>query len=390
MFQRIIKPIKSNSFFLFGARGTGKSTFLKTFFEGEKTLWIDLLDSLQEEEYAKNPGLFFSTIEAQKNQIRWVVVDEVQKLPKLLDSVHRLIESSPVSFALTGSSVRKLKRGAANLLAGRAFLNNLFPLTHVEMGEAFSLENALHFGTLPKAVNLSLIKDSKEELNAFLKTYAITYLKEEVWAEHVVRKLDPFRKFLEIAAQCNGTILNFSNIALDTGVDVKTIQSYFEILEDTLVGCLLQPYHRSVRKQQRQNPKFYFFDTGIKRALEGTLEVPLLPQTYAYGRAFEHWIIIEIMRLNDYKKTDFRFYYLLTKDGAEIDLIVERPGLPDVLVEIKSSNRVDERDTQTVEKFLKDFNRAEAYCFSNDPTSKKIGSVLALPWKKGLQEIGLA
>src|SRR3989338_7712882 len=145
MFQRIIKPIKSNSFFLFGARGTGKSTFLKTFFEGEKTLWIDLLDSLQEEEYAKNPGLFFSTIEAQKNQIRWVVVDEVQKLPKLLDSVHRLIESSPVSFALTGSSVRKLKRGAANLLAGRAFLNNLFQLTHVEMGEAFSLENALHF-----------------------------------------------------------------------------------------------------------------------------------------------------------------------------------------------------------------------------------------------------
>ncbi|MBI5299264.1 MAG: ATP-binding protein [Deltaproteobacteria bacterium] len=390
MFQRIIKPIKSNSFFLFGARGTGKSTFLKSFFEGEKTLWIDLLDPLQEEEYAKNPGLFFSTVEAQKNRIRWVVVDEVQKLPKLLDSVHRLIESSPVLFALTGSSARKLKRGAANLLAGRAFLNNLFPLTHVEMGEAFSLEKALHFGALPKAANLSRIQNSKEEPNAFLKTYAITYLKEEVWAEHVVRKLDPFRKFLEIAAQCNGSILNYSNIALDTGVDVKTVQSYFEILEDTLVGSLLQPYHRSIRKQQRQNPKFYFFDTGIKRALEGTLEVPLLPQTYAYGRAFEHWLIIEMMRLNDYKKTDFRFYYLLTKDGAEIDLIVERPGLPDILIEIKSSNRVDERDTQTVEKFLRDFNRAEAYCFSNDPTSKKIGSVLALHWQKGLQEIGLA
>ncbi|MBI4209875.1 MAG: ATP-binding protein [Deltaproteobacteria bacterium] len=385
MFRRIISPLKTYSFFLFGARGTGKSTFLRSYFQGENVLWFDLLDPEKEDLLERHPNALTEEIAGQKEKPGWVVIDEVQKIPKLLDLVHQLIETSHLKFALTGSSARKLKRGGANLLAGRAFVNHLFPLTHVEMGEEFNLTNALHWGTLPKISQLH----TDEEKNDFLRAYALTYLKEEVWAEHFIRELPPFRKFLEVAAQTNSEIVNYTNIAKDVGADVKTVQSYFEILEDTLLGFLLEPYHRSIRKQQRKSPKFYFFDVGVKRALDRTLPQQLLPQTSVYGKAFEHFLMIEIHRLNTYLKKDFRLSYLLTKDGAEIDLIMERPGAPTALVEIKSSEHVDERDTRIVQSFLKDFEKAQAYVLSRDPRPKKIGDVYALPWQEGLQEIGL-
>ncbi len=151
------------------------------------------------------------------------------------------IEKKQVKFALTGSSARKFKRSSINLLAGRAFVYNLFPFTHIELGSSFDLEHVLRFGTLPGLTEF----DSDTEKQMFLRAYALTYLKEEVWAEHFVRKLDPFRRFLEIAAQCNGEIINFTNIARDVGADVKTVQSYFEILEDTLLGTLIEPFRRS-------------------------------------------------------------------------------------------------------------------------------------------------
>ena len=386
MFQRIINPIKSNSFFLFGARGTGKSTFLKEYFRAEPALWIDLLDPLQEDLYARNPGELNARVRGERQKIIWIVLDEVQKVPKLLNVVHQLIESTSLKFALTGSSARKLKRGAANLLAGRAFVNHLYPLVHLEMGEQFHLHNALRWGTLPKISHFTNDKERKE----YLKSYSLTYLKEEIGAEQIVRKIDPFRRFLPIAAQCSGEILNFSNIAKDVGVDTKTVQSYFEILEDTLVGYLLPPYHRSIRKQQRRSPKFYFFDLGIKGALDGSMVQPPVPNTYGFGRLFEQWLILELLRLNDYWKKDFRFYYLLTKDGAEIDLIIDRPGAPTALVEIKSSERVDEGDTRILERFLPDFKKAELFCLSRDPHRKKIGNVQVLPWKDGIQAVLLS
>lgn len=385
MFHRLSKPLKSNSFFLFGARGTGKSTFLKEFFSKENALWIDLLDPLEEDIFARDPEELKRRVLTLTNKKAWVVIDEVQKVPKLLNVVHQLIEGSEIRFALTGSSARKLKRGSANLLAGRAFVNHLFPLTHLEMKDAFDLIQALQWGTLPKITQLT----SDEEKIAYLKSYALTYLKEEVWGEQVIRRLDPFRKFLEIAAQTHGEILNYSNIARDVGVDTKTIQSYFEILEDTLIGFHLPAYHRSVRKQQHQAPKFFYFDMGVKRALEGTLTQSVLPQTYGFGKAFEQFLIMEIIRLNDYLQKDYRFSYLLTKEGAEIDLIVERPGKSTALIEMKSAIHVDERDTRTIETFLDSFHKAEGFCFSQDPQQKKIGRVLALPWHEGLREIGL-
>lgn len=377
--------MKSNSFFIFGARGTGKSTFLHNFFQGKKTLWIDLLDPWVEDLYAREPNTLVREIEKNKGSMEWVVIDEVQKLPRLLDIVHQQIEKNKIKFALTGSSARKLKRGSANLLAGRAFVNYLFPLTAVEMGEAFDLSSALRWGTLPKTTQLA----TAEEKEAFLKTYALTYLKEEVWAEHVVRRLDPFRRFLEIASQTNGDMVNYTNIGRDVGADTKTIESYFEILEDTLLGFLLPAFHRSIRKQQRKAPKFYFFDIGVKRALDHTLNQDLAPRTYGYGKAFEHFIILETFRLNAYFQNDFQFFYLKTKDDAEIDLIVERPGMPVCLVEIKSSTQVDERDTRTLEHFLKDFKKAECFLLSQDIRPQKIGSVTCLPWQEGFKVLGL-
>ncbi len=385
MFQRFLNPSLSQSFFLFGPRGTGKTTFLKGFFRDKPHQWIDLLDAQREEIYALDRGRLYRELILLKNQKRWVVIDEIQKIPVLLDTVHRLIEETSLKFALTGSSARKLKHGSANLLAGRAFMNHLFPLTRSEMGKAFSLSDALAWGTLPGIMRFENDSDKKD----FLKAYALTYLKEEIWAEHMIRELDPFRRFLPVAAQANGTILNYSKIARDVGVDYKTVQSYFSILEDTLLGFFLEPYHRSIRKQQHQAPKFYFFDTGVKRALENTLDIPLKPKTYFFGNAFEHWLITEIHRLNHYSKKDYRFYYLLTKDEAEIDLIVERPGKGLLIIEIKSTDRPDPLDAKKLERFLLDFPGATAYLICRTEQAQQMGQVLCLPWKEGIARIFL-
>lgn len=384
MFQRILNPSQNNSFFLFGPRGTGKSTLLRGLFTSEKAKFIDLLDPFEEDRLSRDPAaLLHELTHESAKYLEWVVIDEVQKLPRLLDTVHKLIESTQLKFALTGSSARKLKRGHANLLAGRAFVYSLHPLTFLEIGNAFDLNTVLQFGTLPQLFQLA----DTEARQMFLRTYALTYLKEEIQAEQIIRNLDPFRSFLEIAAQTNGQIINYQKIANDVSVDIKTVISYFSVLCDTLIGFLLPPFHHSIRKRQRQNPKFYFFDLGVKRALDRSLTLSLLPKTYEYGRAFEHWVILECIRLQSYQARDFQFSYLRTKDGAEIDLIVERPGRPTALVEIKSSQQITEKEVAILERFTKDFKNAEAFCWSQDPKPKKIGCVEVLPWQMGIKTL---
>lgn len=385
MFNRFIKFKKNNSFFLFGARGTGKTFLLKEHFQPLPALYIDLLDPDQNETYSLRPQTLAQQLAALGDETEWIVIDEIQKIPKLLDIVHQQIESSRFKFALSGSSARKLKRGGADLLAGRAFVNYLFPLTAREIGEGFSLESALAWGTLPRLFALESVEDKRD----FLRTYTHTYLKEEITEEQVVRRLDPFRRFLVVAAQMSGQIVNFSKIAREVGTSPPTVQTYFEILEDTLVGFLLEPFYESVRKRQRDNPKFYFFDTGVQRALNRTLTVELKPQTYAFGHAFEHFVVNEINRLQSYAKKDFRLSYLRTKDGVEIDLIIERPGLKRALVEIKSTERVTEDDVRALQRLGNDIANSEAFCLSLDPTPQKIGQVRCLPWQRGLEEIGL-
>jgi predicted AAA+ superfamily ATPase len=383
MFQRHLR-LPQRSFFLFGARQTGKSTLLRERL-GENALYFDLLDPEVEDALARNPKELELRIAALPKRPDWVVLDEVQRVPRLLDIVHRGIEEKKLRFALTGSSARKLRRGQANLLAGRARVLRLHPLTHRELGEAFALDDALAFGTLPPIVALS-----RKDRSDLLRDYAHTYLREEIAAEQVLRRLDPFRNFLEIAAQSNGAPLNCANVGRDVGVDYKTVQSYYQVLEDTLLGFTLPPFHESLRRRQTAHAKFYFFDPGIKRALERLLDQPLTPRTYGYGAAFEHFLIAEIIRLADYAGKDWRFSHLRTHNGTEIDLIVDRPGEVRVFMEIKSSENVDERDTGTLERFAAESKRPLLPLLaSRCPVAKRIGKVLCLPWQRVFEEMGL-
>lgn len=388
MFARLCNPLLSNSFFVFGARGTGKSTLVNQVLGKQKKLTIDLLLPVDEERYSRDPQQLQYDVVAQAGKIEWVFVDEIQRLPKLLDVVHALMESGTtrhIHFALTGSSARKLKIIGANLLAGRAFMNDLYPLCASELGSSFNLDAALNWGTLPKIFALQ-DELSKQE---YLRTYTRSYLKEEVWDQRLVHSLDPFRKFIEIAAQTNGATVNFSNIARDSGVDDKTAKKFFEILADTFLGFYLESYHRSVRKQQLQSPKFYIFDPGVCRAMAGLLTVPLAPGTYDYGKSFEHFVICECRRLNAYHRLDFKFFYLRTKDDLEIDLIIERPGRSPVIVEIKSSKSVDDRDFSVLRKFVRDFPKADFCVWSQDTRPQAYQGMRAVHWRHGLVEAGL-
>ncbi len=385
MINRIVTFSSKNSLFLFGARGTGKTHLLKERYAHDNNWYIDLLNPEISRKYLLNPAVFVQELVARKPAPEWVIIDEVQKVPALLDLVHQQIESTKQKFILSGSSARKLKRGAANLLAGRAFVYNLYPLIAKEIGDRFDLHEALQWGTLPKLLDLPDVQDKKE----YLRAYANTYLREEILQEQIIRKLEPFQRFLPVAAQMASKVINYSKIALDTGTSVPTIQSYFQILEDTLLGFALPQFHESIRKRQRSNPKFYFFDNGIQRALSEELNTTVNPHTSLYGYAFEQFIINEINRLQSYYRKDYRLSYLLTGAGVEIDLIIERPGLKRAAVEIKSATTITQRDLRGLLTLGKDIPDCERFCLSNDTTPKIIEGVYCLPWQTGLVELGL-
>lgn len=381
--NRLLQLPLSRNFFLFGARNTGKSTLLRHFFNKKTSFWIDLLNPDEEERYARDPMSFKQEVLALNEQIKYVIIDEVQKLPKLLDLVHYLIEHTNKIFIMTGSSARKLRHGGANLLAGRAFVYNLFPLSALEIKDDFNLQAALQWGTLPAVVYKMA---SPEEKLRFLQAYAQTYLKEEIWLEQFIRKIEPFRKFLEVSAQCNGQIINFSNISKDVGVDEKTIKQYFSILEDTLMGFFLEPFHTSIRKRLYTKPKFYFFDLGVCRSLTRMLSVPLQKSTSEYGSAFEQFIILECIRLANYFYPEYRFSYFRTRNDVEIDLIVERPGQKILCIEIKSSDDVREDKLSAFIKISKEIKNSEAICISQQTRAKMIGQIRILPWLEALQQ----
>ncbi|MCB0328425.1 MAG: ATP-binding protein [Bdellovibrionales bacterium] len=382
MLSRIINLPKNHSFFLFGARGTGKTQLLKREFS-ENTLYIDLLNLETEAKYQLQPESLYKELSAVGKDIRYVVIDEIQKVPKLLDVVHRKIEESDLLFLLTGSSARKLKAGAANLLAGRAFVFHLFPFTSLELGDDFDLHSALQYGCLPQSVNY----DSPLDKRRFLKAYANTYLKEEVWGEQLVRKIEPFRKFLQVAAQSHGQEVNYSKISRDVGVDANTIKNYYSILEDTLLGFLLPAYNGSVRKQLKLTPKFYLFDTGVKRAMEGTVDFDLNHGSYEYGVLFETLVIAEIQRYFAYQEKEYQFSYLATDGGAEIDLLISQGNKVKFLVEVKSATSYRPEFIKHIKEFQKDFREAKAFVLYNGVDSMLDEGVHILPWKEGIAEI---
>ena len=381
MINRMAKLSQTHSFFILGPRGSGKSTLIKQKYS-KNCLYIDFLDPQIEDRYRLNPSVLKQELAGQP-QLKRVIIDEVQKLPRILDVVHQLIEETNIQFILSGSSARKLKRGGANLLAGRAFVFYLYPFVSLELGSQFDLNKALCWGMLPQQFNLKNNQDKEE----YLKAYTLTYLKEEIQLEQIVRKLRPFRKFLEVAAQMNTKVINYSKIARDIGVDTNTVQNYYSILEETLVGFYLNPYHTSIRKSQRLSPKFYLFDTGVCRALKGVLNIPLLSQTYEFGEAFEHLIILEIIKLAEYNRRNWKYFYLLTKDRAEIDLIIDRPGETTLCIEIKSSDTVTESDIRNLIRLGADIPKSKLYCFSRDPIKKQIQNVSCMKWQEGIKEI---
>ena len=384
-FDRIVKIPKSRSFFLFGARGTGKSTLLRTAFEGRAARRIDLLLPAVEERLSRDPQSLIAEVEALPPEVEIVALDEVQKVPKLLDVVHFLLEErkSNKQFVLTGSSGRKLKRGGANLLAGRAFVRELFPLISTELGASFQTSEALAWGTLPFIYALG----DAEEKAEYLASYVRTYVSEEIQREQVVRNLDPFRKFLEVAAQYNGKIINYSNISRGIGVDPKTVASYYEILEDTLLGHIVLPFDASFRKRLIKSPKFYFFDSGVCRALARTLSADIVPSTSYYGDLFEHFVATQVIHLARYQSPDTKISFYHDENNIEVDLVIEKPLSPPIFVEIKSTKEVHETMAKHLRTVQKDFPSAVFQLWSQDPIKKRWGSIDAFPWQEGLNQL---
>ncbi|MBI3534447.1 MAG: ATP-binding protein [Deltaproteobacteria bacterium] len=384
MIGRMLTPLNNKSFFLFGARGVGKSTYLENVYSQNQAVFVDLLNPEVLDEYIFEISRFTQLISSEENRNKIIIVDEIQKLPALLDIIQSRIQKDKRIFILTGSSARKLKQSGSNLLAGRALVYALFPFSTFELKDDFQLEKVLNFGSLPDAY----FAETEEHTKGYLDAYVVTYLEKEIQQEQWVRKIEPFRRFLRVAAQMNGKIINYSAIARDVGADDSSIKQYFEILEDTLLGFILPAHHKSVRKSQRIAPKFYFFDTGVKKAIEKSLNFPLAPYSSPYGDAFEHWIFLELTRLISYFRKDWTLSYSRSKHGVEIDFIIERPYESTIQVEVKSKKKVSATDAQGLETLGCDLDpRANRYLLSQDPLVQTFGSTQALPWKTGLQKI---
>ena len=381
MFKREINPAKSKSYFLFGPRQTGKSTFVKSLIN-RKDLYIDLLPQRNFLNYAKNPGRLREEILAHLRRYHdpLCIVDEIQKIPALLDEVHELIESRGIRFILTGSSARKLRRGGANLLAGRAYTYHLFPLTFTEIGSRFDLSRALRLGSLP------VLWDSREEdAHEFLRSYTETYLKEEVAAEGLVRNIGPFAKFLDIAAANDGETVNFNNIARECSVSVKTVQQYFQILEDTFLAFRVPAWTKSERRRLVSHPRYYFFDTGVTNVLAHALTDQLNPKVF--GRRFEQFVICQLMTFIHYKRLDCQLYYWRTNHGAEVDLLLCAGNRISCAVEIKSSQNIAGEQLGGLKSFMLDNPGIPAYVLGDRQNRRRLhDDITVINWDEFILE----
>jgi predicted AAA+ superfamily ATPase len=304
----------------------GKSTLLRHSFPD--ATYVDLLEADTFRELSARPELLRQTLPPSQ---RLVIIDEVQKLPELLDEVHLLIERNrDLRFVLTGSSARSLKRGRANLLAGRAWSCRLHPLVAPELDHA-RLGDRLACGSLPAVLDA----ESPREL---LKAYVGTYLQEEIQAEGHSRKLGNFSRFLEVAALTNGELLNFSEVGNDAGVPPRTVREYYRVLEDTLVGHVLPPFRRTARRKPIATAKFWLFDVGVANALVGRWEVP--PRSEAHGRALEHLVFLELRSRLDYARSDAELTFWRTRTQQEVDFVVG----DQVAIEVKAGGRIARRD----------------------------------------------
>ncbi|MBI4925930.1 MAG: ATP-binding protein [Bdellovibrio sp.] len=325
MFARMLKP-PERSFFLFGPRATGKSTWLKNNLQNNFT--FDLLKNEIYFQLLRSPVFFREQVLAQDKK-KWIVIDEVQRIPGLLNEVHSLIEDG-YRFALTGSSARKVKRGQANLLAGRAILLNFYPLIYDEYGKTVAIDKILAHGSLPHVLS------NPQDRIQILEAYTGTYLREEIKEEALTRNIESFGRFLEVAALANAQVTNLSNISRDASVSRATVSTYFDILQDTLIGRMLPAWQPKAKMKEVAHPKFYFFDCGVLRAIQGRLRDPVADGER--GHLLETLLIHEVGAFISYCNLGGKLSYWRISDEIEVDLIWQR-GKRLVALECKSSSK---------------------------------------------------
>jgi predicted AAA+ superfamily ATPase len=350
MFPRSYKYPKDQSFFLFGPRGTGKTTWLKAMMP--EATRIDLLDEALVQSYLRNPRLFYEDLSHLKTK-SWVVLDEVQRLPELLNYVHKLIEENRLLFALTGSSARKLKKENANMLAGRALSMTFHPLSARELGSRFKIKDSLRFGHLPMVF-------SSDDPKRYLESYVGTYLREEVQQEALVRNLGSFSQFMEVMTLSQGQMVNAQKIGAEVGVDRKTIENYLQILEDLLLAKRIPVFQKKAKRRMVVKPKFFYFDVGVYQTLRP--RGPLDLDDEIQGVALETLVYQELTALIAQNNLDLSLSFYRTAKHVEVDLVAYG-GDGFFAIESKLSSRIRPEDLSGLKLFHGDYPQAKCFLF---------------------------
>jgi predicted AAA+ superfamily ATPase len=366
---------EKQSAFLWGPRKTGKTTYLKSKFP--HSLVYDFLQTDLFLEFSKTPSLLREQVLAKDDAaLRYpVILDEVQKIPQILDEVHWLIENNKLRFILCGSSARKLKRGKANLLGGRAWRYEMFPLVSAEL-EHLDLLKVLNHGMIPDHY-------LQENYRKALRAYTQDYLKEEVFAEGLTRNIPAFSRFFDAMGYSHGELTNYSNIARDCGVNSKTVKEYYQILVDTLLGTMVEPFKRRQNRQViSKAAKFYLFDVGVAGAI--TKRHIGEEKGELFGKAFEHFIFMEIAAYNSYFELDYDINFWRTKSGLEVDFVL---GDGEVAIEVKGTAQVTRRDVLPLTVFMEEYSPARALVICNEHEERIQGQIRIMPYKKFLQDL---
>ncbi len=369
--KQIFNGLGNESAFLWGARQTGKSTLLN--YQYPQSVKFDLLKTDEFERFQRNPSLLRQILEAETTS-RPVIIDEVQKIPSLLNEVHWLMENLGIQFILSGSSPRNILRSGVNLLGGRALRYELYPLVSAEIPN-FDLLKAINFGLLPKIYQSS----SPQKL---LSAYIGSYLRDEIMAEARIRNISSFSQFLEAAAFSNGEMVNYSNIASECGVSNPTVKSYFQILEDTLTGRFVPSYQKNPKRRVILAPKFYFFDLGIANYLLKRGQIQMGSE--AFGKAFEHFIYQELYAHSSYTDLNYPVSYWRTASQLEVDFIL---GSNEVAIEVKSTEMATHRHFKGLKSFAEEYSVKKLIMVTNDPYPRKINDILILPWSVFLEKL---
>lgn len=375
MYSRILSPPKAKSFFLFGPRGTGKTTWVKSVFPN--AVYIDLLEAELFNDLLANPQRLEKFI--PKDFKDWVIIDELQRIPELLSEVHRLIEKYKYKFILTGSSARKLRQKGHNLLAGRALTYSMYPLTVQELGDDFDIAHSVRFGNLPSVYT----EDSPKK---YLESYVRTYLEEDVRQEGLTRSLGAFTRFLESASFSQGSILNMSSVARECSIERKVAENYFNILEDLLIAYRIPVFTKKAKRRLVAHPKFYFFDVGVYRTLRpmGPLDMPELIE----GVAFETLFFQEIMAVNNSLRLGYTIYYWRTSNNMEVDFILYgQKGI--MAFEIKRTGKVIGPMLSGLKSFLRDYPMAKAYFIYGGERRMREGDIEILPIIAALKNLAV-